>query len=567
MFVALLCFEFYISTGDGTQWVFTDFLLRFATGGLLGLGFGFLLDLILRRRWMDEGHTNIFVLAMAMLNFTIADLVISESGLLSVTIAGLVLGMRNTPQQRDIVSYKAELKDFLIGLLFILLAANLKLGSFFDYGWRLALVVVALMVLIRPLNVFLSTFGSRLTFKDKLFLSWIAPRGIVAASMASVVALELKEAEVTNAQFIESFTYSVIAATVIVQGGTAGMLGSLLGVLRPIPTGWIIVGGHALGRQVSRFLSRHGVDAVLVDTNTHEIRAAHQEGLEALNEDAMLLKPEEHPSLYSCGNLLALTPNPDLNRMLCQRWSELLEGEHLLRWERSGYETVDNEHLLSGTRIWEEMPLNRWMDRNSEPAPLHIIHPHEPEPSPAIRDVLITAREGSLIVGAPSTLESDDTEWLVYDWRQGQQRLHLPLNRQNILFSDCNDLMQLYREMIEHLKQRIPGLATDRLLTDMWSREEDYTSLLGNGIAIPHAWTPVVDQTHVVVARPRNAILCPLTNRLIEIVFMLLSPEGHPEEHLDHLSFIARLIGSQGQRERILHATDPDELFEMIATS
>ena len=74
-----------------------------------------------------------------------------------------------------------------------------------------------------------------------------------------------------------------------------------------------------------------------------------KEGLVALNEDAMLLSPEEHPSLFGCGNLLALTPNPDLNRMLCQRWSELLEGEQILRWEKSGYETSDNRHLLVGT--------------------------------------------------------------------------------------------------------------------------------------------------------------------------------------------------------------------------
>lgn len=567
VFVALLCFEFYVSTGDGSQWVIKDFLLRFAAGGLLGIGFGFLLDLFLRRRWMDDGHTNIFVLAMAMLNFTIADLVISESGLLSVTVAGLVLGMRKTPQQRDIVSYKAELKDFLIGLLFVLLAANLKLGSFFDYGWRLALVVIALMLIIRPLNIFLSTLGSRLSITDKLFLSWIAPRGIVAASMASVVSLELLEAEVENAQFIESFTYSVIAATVIVQGGTAGILGRFLGVLRQVPDGWIIVGGHALGRQVCRFFGRHGIDAVLVDTNTHEIRAAHQEGLHALNEDAMLLKPEEHPSLYGCGNLLALTPNPDLNRMLCQRWSELLEGKHLLRWERSGYETADNEHLLTGDRVWDEMPLNRWMDRNSEPAPLHIVHPHAPDPSPATSDILITVRNGAVIVGEPGEIDDGDKEWLVYDWRQGQQRLHLPLDRRDILFSESGELMDLYREMIEHLRQRIPALETENLLADMWSREEDYTSLLGNGIAIPHAWTSAIRQTSVVVARPQNTVVCPLTSRPIEIVFMLLSPEGHPEEHLDHLSFIARLIGSQAQRERILHATDPGELYEMIATS
>ncbi len=106
----------------------------------------------------------------------------------------------------------------------------------------------------------------------------------------------------------------------------------------------------------------------------------------------MLLSVEEHPALYPCGNLLALTANPDLNRMLCQRWSELLEGEQILRWEKSGYETAENQHLLAGTRIWEDLPLNRWMYPDSEPAPLHI-QPHEVTPPPSAKDILLAAQK------------------------------------------------------------------------------------------------------------------------------------------------------------------------------
>ncbi len=241
VFIALLCFEYYISTNGSHQLVLQDFMLRFAIGAALGISFGLLLDFILRRGWMDEGHNNVFVLAMAMLNFALADLLKSESGLLSVTVTGLVLGIRKTPQLRAIVSYKTELKDFLIGLLFVLLAANLEIRSFLDYGWQLLIVLVCMMIIIRPLNVFMSTLGSSLDLKEKLFLSWISPRGIVAASMASVFALALEQKGSVNARFIETFTFSVIAATVVVQGCTAGMLGRALGVVRPIPKGWIIV--------------------------------------------------------------------------------------------------------------------------------------------------------------------------------------------------------------------------------------------------------------------------------------------------------------------------------------
>ena len=116
----------------------------------------------------------------------------------------------------------------------------------------------------------------------------------------------------------------------------------------------------------------------------------------------------------------------------------------------------------------------------------------------------MTARNNAVIAGSPKEVRNEDAEWLVYDWRQGQQRPHLPLDRDDVLFSHCDDLRNLYQVMLEHLKERLPRIDTEQLLTDMWAREEDYTSLLGNGIALPHAWTSDVDQTRIVVARPQS---------------------------------------------------------------
>jgi mannitol/fructose-specific phosphotransferase system IIA component (Ntr-type) len=252
--------------------------------------------------------------------------------------------------------------------------------------------------------------------------------------------------------------------------------------------------------------------------------------------------------------------------MLCQRWSELLEGKQILRWEKSGYETAENQHLLAGTRIWEDLPLHRSMYPDSEPAPLQI-RSRQDTPLPGAKDILLTARENDVVTGISSEIQSDDIEWLVYDRRQTQERLPLPLAVENVIFSQCNDLKLLYREMLEHLERKLPAIGVDHLLAEMWKREEDYTSLLGNGIALPHTWSADVEQATVVVARPQTHVICPLTGRPIEIVFMLLSPVGNANEHLEHLSFIARLIGSQAQRKRIMQARNAEELFELIVMS
>jgi NhaP-type Na+/H+ or K+/H+ antiporter/mannitol/fructose-specific phosphotransferase system IIA component (Ntr-type) len=566
VFIALLSYEFFVSTGAGHESPLQDFLLRFTVGALVGVTFGFLLHWILNRGWIDKGHTNIFVLAMAMLNFAIADMVIAECGLLSVTIAGLVLGSQKSTQLRDIVSYKVELKDFLIGLLFILLAANLDLYSFVQYGWKLVLVVVAIMLLVRPLNVFLSLHRSSMNNSEKLFLSWIAPRGIVAASMASVFALELSHRDASQGQFLETFTYSVIAGTVMVQGLTAGMVARWLGVVRPASDGWVIVGAHALGRRIAEFFAAEKIDVVLVDTNPREVRTARREGLEAINDDAMLMNQDNYPSLYGCGNLLAITANQDLNRMVCRRWAELLDGKGLFRWEQTGYENDENRHLLVGKSVWGDLPLSRWMQPDCEAAPL-FVRKHPADLSPDEENVLLTSRgDATLLIGELEEY-SDGDRSLIYNLRRGQYECSLPLTPFNVTDSEQTELYDLYNEMLNHLHVQSFELDPETTLADIWKREQQHTSLLGHGIAMPHYWSPHIERSVLMVTRPQSPVVCPQTQRPIELVFLLLSPKENPKAHLEHLSYIAKLIGSESRRQRMFDAEDSGELYKMIVSS
>lgn len=568
VFIALLCFEFYVSTDGDHQLVLTDFLMRFFTGVVLGIVSGGLLYQVLQREWIPEGHTNIFVLVMAMLTYGMSDLIISESGLLSVTVAGLVLGSRNSPRLRSIVSYKVELKDLFIGLLFILLAANLQLAPFLNGGWRIFAVVTGIILIIRPLNIWLALRGSTLDWNEKLFLSWIAPRGIVAASMASVFTLQLDQAGDPNAFFLESFTYSVIVGTVLVQGSTAGLVARLLQVSKPPATGWLIIGANQVGLGVARYLKSRGVSAVVVDTNSRGVRSAIREDLPAICEDAMLMDPDGHVELYGCGNLLALTPNLDLNRMLCRRWSEILDGA-VYRWEPSGFETEGNRHLLAGIRIWDAFPLNRWMVTEDEPVPLAIREQGAP-----LFDgecALMSSDDGNIKINVSPVASASSSEVgggvrLVYLPSRSSRQFKLPLAPERVIFSDQDDLYGLYGEMLELLHVSQPQLKSKNLLEELWDREREFTSLVGHGIALPHFWTQQVESSYMVVARPRSNVVCNRTKASIKLVFMLASPQGKPEEHLRHLATVARLVANQTHRSRLFSAQTPQELYETISS-
>lgn len=562
VFIALLCYEWIISTTDGgTSMALLNFFSRFLVGTVLGLVFGLGIHQILKKNWIPEESINIFVLASAMLNIMLADNIVKESGLLSVTIAGLVLGYKDTPQLDKIIAYKVELKDFLIGLLFVLLAAKLDLTRFTDYGWLLLAAVAIMMFVVRPLNIFLSIRqSSGLTFKDKLFLSYIAPRGIVAASMASLFALSLGEKGMENAAFLETFTYSVIAATVLFQGFTAKFVGGWLGVLEPKPRGWLIIGSHKLARSIGKFIQEQGENVVLLDTNPREVKWANREGLRAYAENAMTIDPSR-AEFYGVGNVLAITENEDLNRLLCQRWNKELDGARFFRWGRDESTNTAYSDLNVGQSVWNMFHLKSVLahsDRGDDQKPRVVtidadqVNTHQ---------VLMSMINGDL---HPHIPEGTSGEITVLTLQPVHDASSLKIEQEHVLFSRDGDLRTLYNEMLGRLEQKFPKLDTPTLLNELLKREEEFTSLIGHGISLPHTYTAAVDEPQVMVARIKPGIPCQHTGSDIELVFMLLSPEDQPVEHLNRISRIAKFVMKEQHRESLLHAIDEFELYDII---
>ena len=342
VFIAVLCFEAYGQlTGPAAL---GNLVFRIATGLAVGVVGALLLAMVMRRRWVPADMANVTALGGAVAIYGGTEVLghalgFSEAGLLSVVVAGLVLGWLRPEQLHQVRRFKAELTDLLIGLLFVLLVAGLNVEQFVGLGVPGLLLVAVVLLVVRPLAVLLSAHGTGLTWRERLFLGWVAPRGIVAASMASLFALRLGASgePLEQARFVETFTYSVIAATVLLHGLTAGPLVRLLGLRRSEPVGWLVVGAHAFGRAVARSLGKgRGVGVVLLDTNPQLVAGATAMGLQAFVADARDPEALETVSeMAGVGNLLALTDNEDLNALLCQRWAEAFGAKRVFCW-RSG---------------------------------------------------------------------------------------------------------------------------------------------------------------------------------------------------------------------------------------
>ncbi|HEB88288.1 MAG TPA: sodium:proton antiporter [Deltaproteobacteria bacterium] len=295
-------------------------LARLAAGMVLGIVAGFALAWMLRMsRLLPEGLENVTVLSVVLLLYAGSEALLSHSGVLAVTVAGIVVGNVRTRVERDLREFKDQLTVMLIGLLFVILAADVRFEQVAALGWAGFGVVGTLVLVVRPLSVWLCTFGSDLDWRERLFVGWVAPRGIVAAAIASLVAVELGAVGLSGGVGLRALVFLTIAVTVALAGLSAGPIGSLLGVrLRERDT-VAILGTGTLGLALAEELRRGGVPVVMLDSNPEGVRRAQEAGFtvvfgNALNESVM-----QRARFGLVRTVVALTANRTLNGVFVER--------------------------------------------------------------------------------------------------------------------------------------------------------------------------------------------------------------------------------------------------------
>ncbi len=297
---------------------------RLLVGALVGAAGGFVIGFILRyERIVPDGMQNVFTLGLVLALFEVSNLILPESGIMTVAIAGLIVGNMRTRVERELREFKEQLTVMLVGLLFVLLAADVRIREVVDIGWRGVWTILALMLVVRPINVWICSAGSAMTRNERLFTSWLSPRGIVAAAVASLFAQRLTEAGVEGGPELRALVFMVIAITVVVQGLTGGWVARALSVARPSNVGTVIVGANPVGRAVAKILRDGGQEVVLIDSNARQARLAEEEGLSVVfgnaNEERTLLRAD----IDGRRAFVAATPNPDANLLIAHHVHEM----------------------------------------------------------------------------------------------------------------------------------------------------------------------------------------------------------------------------------------------------
>jgi NhaP-type Na+/H+ or K+/H+ antiporter len=292
-------------------------------GAVAGVVAGFALAGLLRvRNIVPEGYENIFALAYVLLLYQGCDEIVSHSGILAVTAAGVVVGNLRTRVDRDLREFKDQLTVLLIGLLFVLLAADVRFEDVLALGWRGLAVVGLLVIVVRPLNVCLSTLGSELSLRERLFVSWIAPRGIVAAAVASVTATALESQGMAGGPELRAMVFLCIAGTVLLAGLTGAPMAALLKVKLPGREVVAILGAQGLGLELAIQLRNGGIPVIFLEANPWNCRRAEESGFKVIYGDALQERTLQRARFENVGSAVGLTPNQMLNSLFASRARE-----------------------------------------------------------------------------------------------------------------------------------------------------------------------------------------------------------------------------------------------------
>lgn len=297
----------------GGVWAYVG---RLVVGAATGTAGAILLSLLLRRRGLVPAElVNLVSLAGVWGVFALAESIQSESGIMAAVAMGLVMQRGAVPEERRLRKFKDQLTLLGISLLFVLLSANLPLSVVRAEGVRGLLTVATLMFVVRPASVLIALRKSSLGWRERAFISWISPRGIVAASVASLFALELTAAGFADGTRVLAIAFLTIASTGLLQGLTALPVARMLGLESLAGRRAIIVGAGPMALAVAGELRRYERPVTLIDRNADLVNDARAAGFEAVEGNALDESVLAAAGAEEAETIVAMTSNAEVNAL------------------------------------------------------------------------------------------------------------------------------------------------------------------------------------------------------------------------------------------------------------
>ncbi len=322
--LTVLVFQALFEAEEGTGGIAVQVLGTLGIGAAIGLAAAALLVWSLARYLIPDQLHNVTTLACVIFTFAVANGVREESGLVAVTVMGIAVASQSRVPVRHVLEFNETLRILFISGLFVLLGARIEAETLRELEWRNLAFFVSLMLLVRPLCVMAATLGSGLSRRERAFLALTAPRGIVAAAIASVFSLQLADIGVANSQVLVSATFTVIAGSVLFSGIGSRYFATKLGLVETENQSIIVLGAHPAARALAAALEQQGAAVRLVDLDQRELSAARMTGLPAHRGSVFADDTWEAAGIQSAAFFVAMTSNDELNILASRQAASVL---------------------------------------------------------------------------------------------------------------------------------------------------------------------------------------------------------------------------------------------------
>ena len=360
--LAVVVLNTILNTNAAPIDIMSGLVLRLGIGALVGGLGGWLLGFFLKQaNNLSEELKNLVVLAAVWGLFALSQSLQEESGLMATVITGIVLKASAIPEERLLKRFKSQLTVLCVSVLFILLAADLSIASVFALGWGSVFAVFVLMLVVRPISIAVCTWNSTMNWRQKLFLAWIAPKGIVSASVASLFAILLTEKGINGGDAIKALVFLTILMTVFFQGLTARFTASWLKITSSDAKGAIIIGCNPLGRFMGRLFQQLGESVVMIDADPEACKKAEADNLTVFQSSALDPEVLDEAGIESIGTFLALTSNGEVNLVLAQRAVEEFEPPRVLAaFPNKNNSEENNIKTKVSQALIPQLPVKTW---------------------------------------------------------------------------------------------------------------------------------------------------------------------------------------------------------------
>ncbi len=378
----------------------------------LGVGSAWVTRWSFRRDAVPEVLKSPMLLSLVLTIYAMSNVVMPESGLVAVTVFGVVLANMGVAGLGDLTRIKEALVILIVSALFIVLASDLDSEVLARLSFPLLAVTAAVVFLVRPAAIMLATIGSGMSWQERVLVSWIGPRGIVAAAVAGLASIKLSAADYPSSELLQPAVFAVIAATVLLHGFTLRPLARWLDLISQVRPSIVIIGASPWSIDLARALHDLDVPVTLVDIHAEPLKEARSAGIDVLRVDALAEKGKEALGRQPRDYVLATTPDEIYNALLCAHLAPEVGRERVLQIAAGGGRLLDKRRGLSRDlrgKVWadatfdyngfEERHAAGWRFRRLEveAAMGRDDLPHSPSIIPAV----IVRADGSLFLVSP----------------------------------------------------------------------------------------------------------------------------------------------------------------------